>query len=32
MPDYAQVCDRVVVAADAAALSARAAELAHALS
>ncbi len=32
MPDYAQVCDRVVVAGDAEALTARAAELAHALS
>lgn len=32
MPDYAQVCDDVVVAGDAAALAARAAELAHALS
>lgn len=31
MPDYAQVCDKVVVASDAEALSARAAELAHAL-
>ena len=32
MPDYAQVCDHVVVASDAAALTAKAAELAHALS
>ncbi|CDO10125.1 VWA domain-containing protein [Mycolicibacterium cosmeticum] len=32
MPDYAQVCDKVVVAGDADALLARAAELAHALS
>ena len=32
MPDYAQVCDHVVVASDAGALSARAGELAHALS
>jgi uncharacterized protein with von Willebrand factor type A (vWA) domain len=32
MPDYAQVCDKVVVAGDAEALLARAAELAHALS
>jgi uncharacterized protein with von Willebrand factor type A (vWA) domain len=32
MPQYAQVCDRVVVASDAAALSAHAGELAHALS
>lgn len=32
MPDYAQVCDHVVVAADARQLTARAAELAHALS
>lgn len=32
MPDYAQVCDRVVVASDAAMLAARAGELAHALS
>ncbi|MBJ7462756.1 MAG: VWA domain-containing protein [Mycolicibacterium sp.] len=32
MPDYAQVCDRVVVASDAEALTAKAAELAHALS
>ncbi|CAM3490013.1 VWA domain-containing protein [Mycobacterium frederiksbergense] len=32
LPDYAQVCDRVVVAGDAEALTARAAELAHALS
>lgn len=32
MPDYAPVCDRVVVASDAEALTAKAAELAHALS
>jgi hypothetical protein len=32
MPDYAQVCDKVVVAGDADALLARAGELAHALS
>lgn len=32
MPDYAQVCDHVVVASDAKALTAKAAELAHALS
>ena len=32
LPDYAQVCDRVVVAGDAEALTARAAELAQALS
>lgn len=32
MPDYAQVCDHVVVAGDAEALTAKAAELAHALS
>jgi uncharacterized protein with von Willebrand factor type A (vWA) domain len=32
MPDYAQVCDRVVVASDAEMLAARAGELAHALS
>lgn len=32
MPQYAQVCDHVVVASDAAALSAHAGELAHALS
>ncbi|WNG81647.1 VWA domain-containing protein [Mycobacterium sp. ITM-2016-00316] len=32
MPDYARVCDRVVVASDAEALTAKAAELAHALS
>jgi uncharacterized protein len=32
MSDYAQVCDQVVVASDAAALTARAGELAHALS
>ena len=32
MPDYAQVCDHVVVASDAEQLTARAGELAHALS
>ncbi|MCV7355771.1 MadC family VWA domain-containing protein [Mycolicibacterium fluoranthenivorans] len=32
MPDYAQICDRVVVASDAEGLAARAAELANALS
>lgn len=32
MPDYAQVCDEVIVARDAAQLAARAGELAHALS
>lgn len=32
MPDYAQICDHVVVAGDAQALTAKAAELAHALS
>lgn len=32
MPDYAQVCDRVVVASDAQTLTAQAGELAHALS
>lgn len=32
MPDYAEVCDKVVVARDAEQLIARAGELAHALS
>jgi uncharacterized protein with von Willebrand factor type A (vWA) domain len=32
MPDYAQICDKVVVASDAEGLAARAAELANALS